>query len=231
VLRKISELAEKLGVVVRYIQISMAKADETSVNAIAFVDLSNSEASPETVLKLVKSQKFIKNAQIIKPNRNGIIFDEYFFPIMVGDQRVVIFRKPIYGALFNGVRRKFGSAGEAMLYYEGFAIGFEVYDEYVKTANSENLDDLVEVARAVNMTLGWGIIDKIKIDVEKREAQFRVYQNFECELGENSGKPYSQFYRGAIAGLFTRFFGKEVEVQEIKCVAKGDPYCEFIVKA
>lgn len=231
VLRKISELSERLGAVIRYIQISMTKVDEASVNAIAFADFSNSKVLPEEALELIKSQEFIKNAQIIKPNRNGIIFDNYFFPIMVGDQRAVIFRKPIYQALFNGVRRKFGSAGEAMLYYEGFTIGFETYDEYVKTAGSGNLEDLVDVVKAVNMTLGWGIIDKIKIDSEKRVAQFRVYQNFECELGENNGKPYSQFYRGAVAGLFTRFFGKEAEVQEIKCIAKGDPYCEFIVKA
>jgi hypothetical protein len=230
VLRKISELAENLGITIRYIQISMTKTDEPGVTAVAFVDFSNSEVSPERALELVKREKFIKNAKIIKPSRNGIIFDDYFFPLIAGNERVVVFRKSVYEALFNGVRKKFGSAGEAMLYYQGFTVGFKIYDEYAKTADSENLWDLVEVAKAVNMTLGWGIIDKIEIDAEKGVAQVRIHQSFECELGEETGKPYSQFYRGAIAGLFTRFFGKDVNVQETKCVAKGDPYCEFTIR-
>ncbi|MEM3458794.1 MAG: V4R domain-containing protein [Candidatus Bathyarchaeia archaeon] len=231
VLRKIAELAEKLGVIVRYIQISMPKAHEPTITAIAFIDFSNSKTTPEKALELVKKQKFIKTAHIIKPKREGIIFDSYFFPLIAEDERAVIFRRSVYEALFNGVRRKFGSAGEAMLYYEGFAVGFEIYDRYMKAANSENLEDIVEVAKAVNMTLGWGIIDKIRIDVEKRAARVRIHQNFECELSENNGKPYSQFYRGAIAGLFTRFFKKDVKVQETKCIAKGDPYCEFTIKS
>jgi predicted hydrocarbon binding protein len=230
VFRKIAELAEKLGVIVRYIQISMTKTHESTVTAIAFFDFSNSKTSIEKALELVKNQKFIKNAKIIEPTKTGIISDNYFFPLIVGNERVLIFRKSVYEALFNGIRRKFGSAGEAMLYYQGFTVGFEIYDEYAKMAKSENLKDLIEVAKAVNMTLGWGIVGKIKIDSEKGIGQVRIHQSFECELSEKNGKSYSQFYRGAIAGLFTRFFRKDVKVQETKCIAKGDPYCEFTIK-
>jgi predicted hydrocarbon binding protein len=229
VLRKLSELAENLDITVRYIQCSMETLDKPTVSAIAFLDFSQSKISPEEALKILKSQKYVKNAHIINPS-HGIIYDSYFFPIMLECERVVIFRKSVYEALLKGIRKKFGSAGEAMLYYQGFFIGFEIYDEYVKIAKSEKLEDLIEIAKAVNMTLGWGIIDKVKVDVEKGIAKFRMYDNFECELGENNGKPYSQFYRGAIAGIFTRFFGKDVKVAETKCIAKGDPYCEFVVK-
>ncbi|HDI12443.1 MAG TPA: hypothetical protein ENF63_02490 [Candidatus Bathyarchaeota archaeon] len=38
-----------------------------------------------------------------------------------------------------------------------------------------------------------------------------------------------QFYRGAIAGVFTWFFENEVKVEETKCIAKGDPYYEFYI--
>jgi predicted hydrocarbon binding protein len=38
-----------------------------------------------------------------------------------------------------------------------------------------------------------------------------------------------KFYRGAIAGLFTRFFGRDVKVQETECIAKGDPYYKFTI--
>jgi predicted hydrocarbon binding protein len=230
VLQKLCGLIENLGIAIRYVQYSMEKVDNPTITAIGFLDFSHSKVSPEELLNLLRSQKFIKSAHIINPSSNGMIYDSYFFPITLGSERVVIFRKCVYEALFNGIRRKFGSAGEAMLYYQGFSIGFEIYDEYAKIAKSEKLEDLIEVATAVNMTLGWGIVDKVRVNIEKGTAKFRMYHNFECELGENNGKPYSQFYRGAIAGLFTRFFGKEVEVKETKCIAKGDPYCEFIIK-
>ncbi|MEM3673661.1 MAG: V4R domain-containing protein [Candidatus Bathyarchaeia archaeon] len=228
-LRKLSELAENLDITIRYIQCSMESVDKPTVTAIAFLDFSQSKTSPEKAMKILKSQKYVKKAQLINPS-NKIIYDSCFFPITLEGERVIIFRKSVYEALLDGIRKKFGSAGEAMLYYQGFSIGFEIYDEYVKIAKSERLEDLIEVAKAVNMTLGWGIVDKVKVDVKKGIAKFRIYDNFECELGENNGRPYSQFYRGAIAGIFTRFFGKDVEVTETRCIAKGDPYCEFVVK-
>ncbi|MGQ9640588.1 MAG: V4R domain-containing protein [Candidatus Bathycorpusculaceae bacterium] len=230
VLRKLSELAENLDITIRYIQYSMEKIDNPTVTAIAFLDFSQSKTSPEEAMKILKTQKFVKNAQIINASSNGMIYDSYFFPITLEGERVVIFRRSVYEALLNGIRKKFGSAGEAMLYYQGFSIGFEIYDEYVKIAKSEEPGDLIEIAKAVNMTLGWGIADKVKVDVKKGAAMLRIYHNFECELGKNNGRPYSQFYRGAIAGIFTRFFGKDVKITETKCIAKGDPYCEFIVK-
>jgi hypothetical protein len=43
-----------------------------------------------------------------------------------------------------------------MLHYQGFSIGAEIFDQYMKIAKSRTVEDLVEVARAINMTLGWG---------------------------------------------------------------------------
>ena len=231
-LRKLSTLADDLGIVVRYIQFSMEELNKPALTAIAFLDFSDAKVSVEEALKLVKSQSFVIDAKPIKPNRNGIIYDNYFFPLVIAEnQRVVIFRKLIYEALFNGVRKKFGSAGDAMLYYQGFTVGVEAYDEHVRAADSEKPEDLIEAAKAINMTLGWGIIDDVRVDVKRGKAQLRIYQSFECELGKGSEKPYSQFYRGAVAGLFARFFGKDVKVDEVKCIAKGDPYCEFLIKS
>lgn len=230
IMRRLSEIAESLNIVTRYIQFSMEELNKQTVNAIVFLDFSNSRTSPEEALELVRRQPFVISAQIIKPHGNAMVSDNYFFPLIVANERAVIFRKSVYSSLFKGIREKFGSAGEAMLYYQGFTIGFEIYQEYKEIAGSQKLEDLIEVAKAINMTLGWGIADKIRVDVKRGMAKLRIYDSFECENGKNHGKPYSQFYRGAIAGIFAHFFGKEVKVQEVKCIAKSDPYCEFIVK-
>jgi len=230
-LRKLAELADSLGIVIRYIQFSMEETRKPTVNAVAFLDFSNSKATPEEALEiLTNSYNFVKSAKIIKPQGKGVIFDDYFFPLIAAGERAVIFRKSVYEALFKGVREKFGTAGEAVLYYQGFSIGTEIYNHYVKIAGSKRVEDLTEVAKAINMTLGWGVIEGVNVDVERGYAKLRIYQSFECELGRYKGKPQSQFYRGAIAGIFAHFFGRDVKVEETKCIAKGDPYCEFEIK-
>lgn len=230
-LRKLAELADSLGITIRYIQFSMEETQKPVINAIAFLDFSKAKATPEEALEiLTNSYDFVKNAKIIKPQGKGVLFDDYFFPLVAAGERAVVFRKSVYKALLNGVKEKFGTAGEAMLYYQGFIIGTEAYNYYVKMAKSDRLEDLVAVAKAINMTLGWGIIDNVEVNPEKGRAKLCVYQNFECELGVGKGRPQSQLYRGAIAGIFACFFGRDVEVEETKCIAIGDPYCEFEVK-
>jgi len=231
-LRKLAELADSLGIIIRYIQVSMEETNKPAINAIAFLDFTKAKATPKEALEiLTNSYNFIKSAKIIKPQGKGVIFDDYFFPSVADGERVVVFRRRTYEALFNGVKEKFGTAGEAMLYYQGFSIGAEIFNHYLEVAKSGRVEDLVAVAKAINMTLGWGIIDNIRIDRKKGRAKLRIYQNFECELSHGKDKPQSQFYRGAIAGVFARFFGRDVEVEETKCIAMGDLYCEFEVKA
>ena len=42
-------------------------------------------------------------------------------------------------------------------------------------------------------------------------------------------KPSANFFRGAIAVFASKMLGKSVAVIETKCIAKGDPCCEFEV--
>jgi len=58
-----------------------------------------------------------------------------------------------------------------MLHYQGFSIGAEILDQYMKIAKSRTVEDLVEVARAINMTLGWGVIEDVSVDSEKGGVQ------------------------------------------------------------
>jgi len=230
VLKKLSEIAQKTGIIIRFIQVSMVEVDEPLVRAVAFLDMSDSNITPEEVLELVRKQDFIREAWLIRPNRTGIICDNYFFPLTVGEERAVIFRKTVYEALFKGLREKFGSAGEAMLYYQGYNVGYELCANHMSMDHAEKPEFLIEMSKTISRTLGWAIIDDEKIDLKKRRAKIRVYQNFECEIGKGSGKPHSQFYRGIIAGWFHKFFEKPVDVKETKCVAKGDTYCEFLIQ-
>ena len=89
--------------------------------------------------------------------------------------------------------------------------------------------DVWSVLRAV--LFASGIAEDLSASVNYERAIVKVWNNIECSLGKkkNVKKPFSHWLRGLLAGFGTRFFGKKVSVIETKCIAKGDPYCEFVI--
>ncbi|MEM3465870.1 MAG: V4R domain-containing protein [Candidatus Jordarchaeales archaeon] len=231
VVRRLGEIAENLGIVIRFIQVSMVKAQEPSARAVAFLDFSNAIVTPKEALELVSKQEFVKKARIIYPSRTGVLSDDYFFPLVLGRERIVVFRRRTYESLFKGIRERFGTAGEVMLYYVGFNIGYQTYSDYADIVGSEKTEAIVELAKTFLRTMGWGIVDIVEMDLERGIAQVRVYESFECEIGRGSEAAYGHFSRGLVAGFFTRLFDREVKAVETMCIAKGDPFCEFTIRA
>jgi hypothetical protein len=207
----------------------MPKLNDKIAKAVVFIDFSHSELSPEEAEKILKNQKFVKSVKLINPIANKFVGDTYYFPLMIMDERALIFRKEIYEGIFKGVRSQFGTAGEAFLYYIGFEIGKRAYLSYTKLSGTEDFEALIATAKAVNLTLGWSVVKDAKINEKAKTATITLSENFECDLARDYGKAYSQFYRGAIAGIFTKHFKSEMKAEETKCIAKGDPYCQFKV--
>jgi predicted hydrocarbon binding protein len=230
VVRRLAEMAENAGIIIRFIQFSNIEPHDSLAKAIAFLDFSETSINPEEALRLVRKQPFVKNARLITPNSVGILYDNFFFPLVVGKRRAVIFRRRVYESLFKGIREKFGTAGEAMLYYQGFAIGQRTCQAHKEDIGTEEPETLVSLGKAYFRTVGWGVIDVVNLNVEKGEAQVRIYGSFECESGKDSEAPYGQFIRGILAGFFTGIFGEEAKAVETKCIATGDPYCEYTIK-
>jgi predicted hydrocarbon binding protein len=225
VVRRLAEIAEDAGIIIRFIQYSVLEENERALTAraLVFLDFSNTSISPWDALRLVRKQPFVKKTLLIAPSAEEILYDNYFFPLVVGGKRAVIFRRRVYESLFKGVRETFGTAGEAMLYYQGFAIGRRMCQAYREDTGLEDPKALVGLGKAYFRTVGWGILDVVKMSLEAGEAQVRVYQSFECETGRGSETPYGHFIRGILAGFFTNIFGEEAKAVETKCIAKETP--------
>ena len=59
----------------------------------------------------------------------------------------------------------------------------------------------------------------------------RLYGNFECTPFKGKrDRPMSHLIRGGLAGVFREAYGREFMVREVKCIAKGDEYCEFVIE-
>ncbi|ADZ08389.1 transcriptional regulator, ArsR family [Methanobacterium lacus] len=70
-----------------------------------------------------------------------------------------------------------------------------------------------------------------KIKTETLEPlTLKAYDCFECEDLPKIGRSACAFDSGILEAIFSAHFGRKVDVDEIKCFAKGDDYCSFVVK-
>ena len=58
----------------------------------------------------------------------------------------------------------------------------------------------------------------------------QAYDCFECEDLPQLGRPACAFDSGLLEGVFSNYYGQEVEAEETKCYAQGDDFCQFIIK-
>jgi len=228
---KVAEITAKANAPMIFIQYSKPKLTEKTAKGLVYLDFTEATSTPENILKEFKKSVAVEHVQLLKPTKSGVLTDTYFFPLILGDERIVIFRKSLYEGFIIGIKKQFGTAGEALLYYTGFDFGQRAYKYYKNLAITQDLNELGEIARALGATTGWMQIEPVNVNTKTKTAQIRLHNNFECELGKGNKKPYSHFLRGLIAGFFAGLFKQGVLVKEKKCIAKGDPYCEFEIRS
>lgn len=134
-----------------------------------------------------------------------------------------------------GKLRDLGTPGEALLFHIGHNAGSSLARDTLKSVGSRQR--AVEYLKMYFESLGLGLLDVVRF-VEGREAVIRIYDNIECMSmkGEALSRPEKAAYytsnliRGMIAGYFEKIFGTPVSVAETRCIVRGDPYCEFVVR-
>jgi len=203
---------------------------EEHANLLLYVDFTGSKVKPENIVEELRNNSNALSVKNIEPVVEGIIVDTIHFPLTIGDRRAIVLRKPIFEALIKGFREKFGSAGEAFLYYIGYEIGKEALKSHYQMSVNKNSEELVRLSEALFKAVGWGRLRILEYSSSDCFAIAIVEKSFECELAGKTNKPYSQFIRGALAGWFSEMTGKKCSAEETKCIAKGDPYCEFHIK-
>lgn len=211
------------------IHLAISYVEKGASHAVIFIDLADTDVNIDEMLLELRRYPYILDVKLLKPLFNGFIFDTYFFPLKVREERAVIFLRRGYIGLIKKAREQLGLDYELTLFLEGYNLSMEAFKEYTKIAG-EDVEKLVKLGRSLFQHLGYGRIEIEEIDIEKGIAKLRIYDSFECELFKGSSKPVSHFIRGILAGWFTQLFKKGVTAKEIKCIAKGDSYCQFEVK-
>ncbi len=110
---------------------------------------------------------------------------------------------------------------DPILHNAGIKVGLTFY----KTLEDSNTEIMVD-----NISNFW-LKNKLgNLKIEKLEPlTIRAYDCFECEDLPKIGKSACAFDSGILEALFSAHFSADVNVEEVKCFAKGDDYCCFVV--
>ncbi|MBI3840372.1 MAG: hypothetical protein HY297_00190 [Thaumarchaeota archaeon] len=159
---------------------------------------------------------------------DGVVVDKYHFPLYFssGEKAMVISRRNLV-EMFSRIRKIFGSGADLIIYEMGTATGENDAKELQALMGDDvvarNITELVFLYAAQ----GWGMPELVDLSLEPLKATLRIHDNFECAYTK-SGSVNSQYIRGHLVGLGKGVFGKMVTCEEVKCLAAGDPYCEFM---
>ncbi len=156
----------------------------------------------------------------------GFICDSLNFPVTWNNgDRAVLMRVEGLRAMLEAVKSSNPAGGAESIYAQGFSYGKAAWENVIGIHRPKTKEGLAEMLRMYVAT-GWGIIELADFNLSRATARVKLSDGFEC-VGVSSSRPEGHFIAGHLAGAFSAYFGREVRAVESKCVAIGDPRCEF----
>ena len=225
------ETLRKNKITIVHFTATISKTSSDLIDLSLIVDLTDSNISPMELRRLIIDLEGVKKVGLIEQALPGLFIDEIHFPTYMGGFRAVILDEHGFKALVKDIRDEWGTAAEVFLYEMGVKMGEEYWKFISQLLRAFSIVDRVKALSSFLKLLGLGIAEIMKIDLIEGFVVIRIYDSLECAFGKGLGKRYSHFIRGLIAGAAkSALRAKSVEVVETRCIAIGDPYCEFEVK-
>ncbi len=194
---------------------------------VLYGEESKKRPTPEAIKKAVLASPTVVEAKV-ESTTDGLLMEGDLFPLRFpSGRRAVIVGLDNWGGMLRRMRDEFGSGGETIAYEEGVAAGKADAKGLVKTIGLEGIMGNIPRIGELYTAHGWGRMVYTKVKVSPFRGVMRLEGSFEC-VENRSKTPYSRFMRGHFVGLVSEIFGIDVVCRETKCVAMGDPYCEFV---
>jgi len=201
---------------------------EDVAEALIVLDLTGLDVNMEEIASEIMNIPLVTHVEILEPVTEGVMIDYVHFPPMIMGKRAILMRRTLFEAFVKQGYNQFGPIYSVMLYHIGFHIGVESFREHIAVVDGNKYQAL-KLAEAMFKHAGFGILET-KLSIENGLGKIRVYGSLECEVFKGADKPSSHFIRGIISGWVATLAGEKREVEEVKCIATGDLYCEFSVK-
>ncbi len=145
-------------------------------------------------------------------------------------KRIVINETNFDGQFFKSVIERYGyeKAGK-IIYSQGKARGRAVVEEFMRQFKPASLSEAVPIYTRFNTLRGYGQFIG-ELDEENNIIRIKQFNPPICSYFKNFKRPTGFGISGAITGLYETLTGQKCVTEEVKCVAKGDEYCEYITK-
>ena len=107
-----------------------------------------------------------------------------------------------------------------------------VKDDWSIISQHQDLKEGIDALSKLSAIGGWGIISIIQMDDKSKEITFRVHNSVEGRVQKEAGICWgSAFLAGKCAGYAEKYFQTNCWAEQIRFIADGEPYDEFVVKA
>lgn len=111
---------------------------------------------------------------------------------------------------------------DPLLHQAGIKVGEAVYNDL----KSDDVDNFIK-----NIAEFWEGNKLGRVKVKSLDPLvINAYDCFECEDLPKIGRSACAFDSGILEAIFSKHFGHDVDAEEVKCYAKGDEYCCFVIK-
>ena len=201
---------------------------------IMVCDATNTNINIGKVSKIIKSLGKNLNVEIVRPRLPGLLAFPKLNLLMYSGERAVIYSsEQLYSVIVSAVE-KFGIQGKAMMWHVWSQVGRYAYRFHKKLRRANNKLAL-EDQLLFGTSLGWWKKAEI-VDYKdsSKTLKIRLWDNWECweakRVYKKTSLPQSHIVRGYLSGMVSEHFNVEMSASETRCIAMGDPYCEFILK-
>ena len=193
-----------------------------------FLDLTEADIALDELLEELRALDSISGAEVVVKKVGDMAIDGTSHHTSFLGGRAVVLDVDDMSAMFRWLAETFSSGGNAILFDMGEKVGSSAARRLMDLYGLRGRE-LVETFLALHVAAGWFSYELLECNEESLVVRVRLHENFEClPLADTLGRPASHLVRGALAGLLKEAYGADFKVVEVSCLAKGDPFCEFL---
>lgn len=221
----LAELFRTLGSMgIKIINTSMCSKDGRTGSWSVFLDSQNFGITSRALRARLETLPLLRDLQITQGDE--FVVDELFFPITdpLGN-RVMIITQWGFQQMIRALNKMLGTGEGVVLYQAGVSLG-STYAAALRPVFHGDPRRFVAEVTQIYTAVGIGVPEFVEMDLDRLHFVLRFAKNIECE-GESSEKPHSQWLRGMLAGGASTFLDTPLGCRETRCIAMGDPHCEF----
>ena len=194
-----------------------------------FVVFNDPKVSIVQLVERLKESTFVVKVEAME-GRDGVIVDGISFPVNWQGRRTIILSQEATARMFEAIRFNLGSGGDVVLYHQGSSYGKELAESFVTRLGADYLRRNFDYTLGILSATGWGVPELVGSRGAFPDITIALQSCLECD-GVRAGRPACSFVRGFLAGVSTAVAGHTVHCEESRCIAKGDPHCEFELRS